>query len=111
MDTIEARIMSLQSFKRDIVSEIVSDRNAHSFSNAASTTSQVPPAGPSTTFEGALWSSVKGRAVGEESGGVGSTSTGANRYQSRSRTYEMWMQEVRAIHQFYLFLLEFSFFC
>lgn len=113
MDTIEARIMSLQSFKRDIVSEIVDERNAHSFGGGQSSTegvrsstSEVPSGhiGQHTDggFEGALWSSVKGRATSDV---TGSTSDPIGRYQSRSRTYQMWMQEVNICNYAYFYFI------
>lgn len=91
METIEARIMSLQSFKRDIVSEIVSERNAHSFTalTGDSTTSAQESSGH---FEGALWGSVKAHAVGSSDG-----SSGVSRYASRNHTYQQWMHEVNII--------------
>jgi len=119
METIEARIMSLQSFKRDIVSEIVSDRNAHSFVHSTSTllndsttegSNAIPHVGAtSSSFEGALWSSVKSHAIGEDASGghVG-------RYQtSRSQTYQRWMEEVTILYDhsylFFIFFFDISF--
>ena len=116
METIEARITSLQSFKRDIVSEIVSDRNAHSFATSTSNDtsggpSAMPPGGASNSFGGALWSSVKSHAIGDEVSGVGSTSS-VGRYQtSRSQTYQKWMEEVSIYGSIITaFLLNFSIF-